>query len=529
MTNSYQKRVAYFYDVEIGSFYYAPKHPMKPHRIAITHNLVLGYELYRQMEIYTPKRSSKEEMQMFHSKNYVNFLQSILSTNQDQFLEQQSNYNVGEDCPIFENMFEWFQISSGGSIQGAVKLNHNLADISINWAGGLHHAKKSRASGFCYINDIVLAILELLKFFPRVLYIDIDIHHGDGVEEAFYTTDRVMTCSFHKYGYNFFPGTGNLQDVGFDEGKYYSVNFPLLNGITNEKYFKYFKLTIDKILEIYQPSAIVLQCGADSLYGDRLGSFNLDIKGHGGCVKYIRDKNLPLLVLGGGGYTPKNVAKCWTHETGILVGKNNLENELPETIYSNYFQKSSQLYTLDSKTDFKDQNTRRSLENNYQKICENLRLIKGAPSIQMKVIPNEIILQDSTKENIELDQDKHPDRRMTSFLRNNIKQPFNEFEEDPLFKKEFSLLNTETKINRYSGLLNEKSFKQKYIIRDEKPENLEKYEKEMIQNEKYSNFLCTNTNDNIDISSPQSSSSTTNIFKKRRTNNMSNLNVKIFN
>lgn len=103
-------------------------------------------------------------------------------------------------------MYQFFQISAGGSIGGAVKLNRRQADIAVNWAGGLHHAKKCEASGFCYVNDIVLAILELLKNHKRVLYIDIDIHHGDGVEEAFYTTDRVMTVSFHKYGDFFFPG-----------------------------------------------------------------------------------------------------------------------------------------------------------------------------------------------------------------------------------------------------------------------------------------------------------------------------------
>ena len=92
------------------------------------------------------------------------------------------------------------------------------SDIPINWAGGLHHAKKREASGFCYINDIVLAILELLRIYPRVLYIDIDCHHGDGVEEAFYTTNRVMTCSFHKFG-EYFPGTGTQEDRGRGKGK----------------------------------------------------------------------------------------------------------------------------------------------------------------------------------------------------------------------------------------------------------------------------------------------------------------------
>lgn len=136
------------------------------------------------------------------------------------------------------------------------------ADICLNWAGGLHHAKKREASGFCYINDIVLAILELLRFVSfmalvefagcadtllllfryhaRVLYIDIDVHHGDGVEEAFYTTDRVMTASFHKYG-DFFPGTGALGDTGKGKGKGYAVNFPLKDGIDDESYRSIFR------------------------------------------------------------------------------------------------------------------------------------------------------------------------------------------------------------------------------------------------------------------------------------------------
>lgn len=101
--------------------------------------------------------------------------------------------------------------------EGAARLNRGLCDIAINWAGGLHHAKKAEASGFCYVNDIVLGILELLRYYARVLYIDIDVHHGDGVEEAFYTTDRVMTVSFHKYG-EFFPGTGELKVIGKERG-----------------------------------------------------------------------------------------------------------------------------------------------------------------------------------------------------------------------------------------------------------------------------------------------------------------------
>lgn len=125
-------------------------------------------------------------------------------------------------------------------MEGAQKLNSNHSDICINWSGGLHHAKKFEASGlfsttstifailnesivsivgFCYVNDIVIGILELLKYHPRVLYIDIDVHHGDGVQEAFYLTDRVMTVSFHKYGSLFFPGTGDMYEIGAESGK----------------------------------------------------------------------------------------------------------------------------------------------------------------------------------------------------------------------------------------------------------------------------------------------------------------------
>ena len=121
-----------------------------------------------------------------------------MSIGKTYFLPQLQRFNVGEDCPVFDGLYEFCQISTGGSVAGAVKLNKQQTDIAVNWAGGLHHAKKSEASGFCYVNDIVIAILELLKYHQRVVYIDIDIHHGDGVEEAFYTTDRVMTVSFHK-------------------------------------------------------------------------------------------------------------------------------------------------------------------------------------------------------------------------------------------------------------------------------------------------------------------------------------------
>lgn len=157
---------------------------------------------------------------------------------------------------------------------------------------------------------------EICIFFvigQRVLYVDIDIHHGDGVEEAFYTTDRVMTVSFHKFG-DYFPGTGDIRDIGYGKGKYYSLNVPLDDGIDDESYNSLFKPIMGKVMEVFRPGAVVLQCGADSLSGDRLGCFNLSIKGHAECVKYMRSFNVPLLLVGGGGYTIRNVARCWCYE-----------------------------------------------------------------------------------------------------------------------------------------------------------------------------------------------------------------------
>ena len=142
-------------------------------------------------------------------------------------------------------------------------------------------------------SDIVLGIIELLRFHKRVLYIDIDVHHGDGVEEAFYTTDRVMTVlSFHKYG-EYFPGTGELRDIGIGKGKHYAVNFPLRDGITDEAYKDIFEPVIDAVMTYYQPEAVVLQCGGDSLSGDRLGCFNLSMKGHANCVNFSVQKYNP--------------------------------------------------------------------------------------------------------------------------------------------------------------------------------------------------------------------------------------------
>mmetsp|Transcript_35223 Transcript_35223/g.48123 ORF Transcript_35223/g.48123 Transcript_35223/m.48123 type:complete len:755 (-) Transcript_35223:7-2271(-) len=274
--------------------------------------------------------------------------------------------------------------------------------------------KKSEASGFCYVNDIVLAILELLKYHPRVLYIDIDIHHGDGVEEAFYTTDRVMCVSFHKFG-EYFPGTGDIRDIGAGKGKHYSVNFPLKDGIDDFNYENIFKPVIQKVIDVFKPTAIVMQCGADSLTGDRLGCFNLSLLGHASCVEFVKSFCLPVLFLGGGGYTIRNVARCWTYETSILLDYE-LPNELPMNEYLEYYGPDFNLHLKPN--NMENQNSNEYLEKVRNKIFENLRHLE-APNVGLRDHISDFFQNNSSDD----EEFEDPDERLPQRLRDKRIQP----------------------------------------------------------------------------------------------------------
>ncbi|XP_015782606.1 histone deacetylase 3 [Tetranychus urticae] len=384
-----ERKAIYFWDPQVGNFHYGVGHPMKPQRLSMTHSLVFNYKLHKKMKVYKPYKATYHDLCRFHSEEYIQFLSRVTPSNVSGFTKYLPQFNVGDDCPVFEGLYEFCSRYTGASLQGAVQLNNSCCDIAINWSGGLHHAKKFEASGFCYVNDIVIAILELLKRHLRVLYIDIDIHHGDGVQEAFYLTDRVMTVSFHKYGNYFFPGTGDMFEIGAESGRNYSINIPLKEGIDDNNYATVFKPVIDKVIQCYQPTAIVLQCGADSLAADRLGCFNLSIKGHGECVKYVKTFNLPLLVLGGGGYTPRNVARAWTYETSILVDEA-ISNEIPFSEYFEYFAPDfSLLLDKPCGDTTHNANSKIYLETIVKYAHEILRNVEHSPSVQMQFTPDD--------------------------------------------------------------------------------------------------------------------------------------------
>lgn len=297
--------IAYMFDEDVGLFHYGPKHPMKPFRIAVTHSLVRSFGLDRKMTVVRPEPLSFP----YHSREYLDTLGSLETT----------------DCPDFAGLSRYCELYGSASINSAMLLAGREYGTVINWSGGLHHAHKNASSGFCHINDIVMAIIELLKSFERVLYIDIDVHHGDGVEEAFLDSDRVLTLSLHKYGEHFFPETGTLITTA-----HRAVNVPLLSGVDDPSYRYIFEPVVEKCVRTFRPDVIVLQCGADSLGEDRLGCFNLSIGGHASCVRFVKTLGIPLLVLGGGGYTLTNVARCWAYETAVLCGEDPVVDEIPE-------------------------------------------------------------------------------------------------------------------------------------------------------------------------------------------------------
>lgn len=294
-----------------------PQHAMKPYRVLATMELVRALGIDGHCRTVVPPLVTVEDLMVYHAESYVANM-GLHSSRSWLWNPMTSRVPFTGDCPPVEGLMEHSLATASGTLMGAVLLNSGQADVAVHWGGGMHHTKCGECSGFCYVNDIVLGILELLKCHERVLYVDIDMHHGDGVDEAFCQSDRVFTLSLHKFGEGFFPGTGHPRDVGVGRGAYYTMNLAVWDGITDFFYLSIFRHALRRIVEGFAPDVIVLQCGADSLAGDRLGLLNLTSWGHGECVREVKNLGIPLLVVGGGGYTIHNVAKLWAYETSIL-------------------------------------------------------------------------------------------------------------------------------------------------------------------------------------------------------------------
>ncbi|XP_050529321.1 histone deacetylase 8-like [Daktulosphaira vitifoliae] len=351
------------------------KIPNIKNRAYLVDDLIRTYNLYDHMNVFKVEPVSYDDLIQFHSSSYINYFKQ-LNDHEYSLIETENEYGIGYDCPVLENIWKFVTFIAGASVTAAKLLTTMKYNYAINWCGGWHHAQRDSAEGFCYVNDIVLAIETLRNYFGRVLYIDLDVHHGNGVEYAYMTTDRVLTLSFHQFEPGFYPTSGSLNDIGIDKGKFYSVNVPLKEGITNESYISLFKKISSMVYCSYKPNCIVVQCGADSLIGDPIGGFNLTPKAYVDCIKTVISWQKPVLFLGGGGYNLPNVARCWTCLTAVIAKQ---ENKLPADIPDcKYFSSYGPDFTLNiSPGNRKDYNDTGYLNKIIKTIENNMKMIQN--------------------------------------------------------------------------------------------------------------------------------------------------------
>ncbi|XP_045593976.2 LOW QUALITY PROTEIN: histone deacetylase 8 [Procambarus clarkii] len=341
--------------------------PVLKRRASLTHHLIAAYGLVGKMNVIPSQPATEDDVRGFHSEDYVKFLEVAKPDGQEL---NEDEFGLGFDCPILNNLWTIVCQVAGASLTAALALTSSYSTIAINWCGGWHHAQRDSASGFCYVNDIVLAVRHLRTKFDKILYIDLDIHHGDGVENAFLFSPKVVTLSFHQLETGFFPGTGEQKDVGLGKGRYYSFNVPYKAGINNKQFVYLFESILYNLCEVYMPNAVVCQCGADAVSGDPLGGGNLTPEAFKSCVRHILNLHKPTLFLGGGGYDNINTAKLWTVITSTILDTP-LSAEIPEHQFFPLYGPSFELEVTAGLR--KSENTQKSLDETVWAAHENIK------------------------------------------------------------------------------------------------------------------------------------------------------------
>jgi acetoin utilization protein AcuC len=225
-------------------------------------------------------------------------------------------------------MHEASALICGGSLAAAKEIAEGRADRAVNIAGGLHHAMADRAAGFCVYNDCAIAISWLLDHgFDRIAYVDVDVHHGDGVQAAFYADPRVLTISLHQHPMTLWPGTGWSREYGDGEAAGYAVNLPLPPGTSDPGWLRAFDAVVPSLLTAFRPQVLVTQCGADTHREDPLADLGLSVDGHREIYRRLRDLATHTadgrwLATGGGGYGLfRVVPRSWTHLLATVLDR----------------------------------------------------------------------------------------------------------------------------------------------------------------------------------------------------------------
>ncbi len=311
---------------------YGSNHPLAIPRVSLTQDLIAAYDALRPEEFVTARKAADAELQWFHTAEYVNAFKRAEALGRVA-PSTRARHALGTlENPYFAQFFTTPATAAGASIQAAEAVLEGR--IGFNPAGGMHHARADRAQGFCFFNDPVLGILRLKRAGLRVLYVDIDAHHGDGVEEAFLDDPDVFTLSLHMDTAYAYPYRGGRFRDSAPQAAYTSLNLPLPRGTTDAEYRLVWQEAFPRVLGKFRPEAVFLLAGTDAIGYDPLGKLALTTQGWlAVCADVLRDAprhadgSARLLATGGGGYHPLVVARAWTGLWGLLSGR-----ELPAAL-----------------------------------------------------------------------------------------------------------------------------------------------------------------------------------------------------
>ena len=306
-------RAAFIYESALSQHVLRQDHPMRPARLRQTYQLLQAYGAFDagNSRLLAPRPATLEELGLLHTSEYINAVRGLSSGLSVPGAER-FGFSAGGDNPVYDGMYEAALLSTGATIMAAELVASHQVDVAFNISGGLHHAAPGQASGFCIFNDPALAIKYLLSLGLRVAYVDIDAHHGDGVQNAFIDNNQVLTISIHESGRYLFPGAGFVDEMGTAPAVGYSVNLPLYPYTEDEVYLQAFQEVVPPLLAAFAPDILVTQLGIDSYHTDPLTHLQVTSRGFVEAVRFFSKLGLPWLALGGGGYDLGAVARCWS-------------------------------------------------------------------------------------------------------------------------------------------------------------------------------------------------------------------------
>ncbi len=325
-------RAVLVYSDEQSRLDMGPSHPLKPIRLRHAHDLMRASGLLSASNVreVPPQPASQQEIERYHARGYV---EAVKAVSRGEWSMEMGRYGFGmADNPPVPGTYEAAALTAGGSILACEMVTSGQADAAFAMAGGVHHhAMASRAAGFGVFNDAVIAIKGLADRGLRVAYVDIDCHHGDGVQAGFYDDPRVLTVSVHESGQYLFPGTGFVNETGHGSGEGYSVNIPLAPYTTDELWFRAFDAIIPPLVRAFKPDLLFCQLGIDTHYKDPITHMRLTTQGFADAVRRLKllgDKcPKGWVAVGGGGYDMGAVARAWTMAFAVMAGF-----DLPERV-----------------------------------------------------------------------------------------------------------------------------------------------------------------------------------------------------